>query len=352
MKRILIFGRSYPHVAHGYINNDVEYIASRASVLVLSPSQPTAPFYSSIDFNYFRNIKELIAQARQFKPDFIVCWLLPNHHYARLVAETLGIPFILKLHTPDFHTLFPARRPIKKRLACHVFNDAKLSHYYLISIRSLRRTAASKQFRGAFCIPALKTAFTKFFPERKIFELTPRIFYSRFHNEETNGERALILGSLVSRREGEFEFNSALSSIKEPLDWYPVPTPGLLLLDIPNIPSNITIKKFVPNIEMAKVYKNYKALIVIGDSKYSRGLPLSILEAQAAGVCVIVPSLRPDFDKFVTDGGGYIFNDESEIQGLLDQIPDQSIREKGFQHAKLFDISGLSKELSRVALEL
>jgi len=357
MKRILIIGRAFPHVAHGYINNDIEYLTQQADVLVLSPNQPMAPWYSPVRCNYFRNKDQLLAQARQFKPDFIISWLLPNHHWARDVADALKIPFILKLHTPDYYRLYPGNRSIKKRikemLASCILSDRKLSDGYRISKRSLRRTISSKYFKGAFCIPAFKTSFSKYIPANKLFDLTPRIFFDRFHDEHDNGRMILVLGSLIKRREGVSFIDDALKEISEPIDWYTIPTPGLILDDIQGVPENFSAKKYVPNKDMATLYKQYKALIVIADkTQFSRGLPLSVLEAQASGVCVIAPSLRPDFDEFVINGGGYLYNDASEIQAILNLLPNDERRNMGFKHAKKFDIKGLVEELSFAGLNL
>jgi glycosyltransferase involved in cell wall biosynthesis len=93
-------------------------------------------------------------------------------------------------------------------------------------------------------------------------------------------------------------------------------------------------------------------MLVIGHGKIGRGLPMSVLEAQAAGVAVIAPSLRPDFDRFVLNGGGYIFKDESEIPSILKQVPDQARREMGFAHAAQYAMEGLEQELAAAGLKL
>lgn len=354
MKRILIIGRAYPNAAHGYINNDVEYLAQKANVLVLSPNQPMAPFYSAVNFNYFNNETDLIRQAKQFKPDFIISWLLPNHYFARVVADALDVPFVLKLHTPDYHAIYSKKRIFRRLVSFTqaIFNERHLSKTYQVSKASLHKTAKSKNLKGVFCIPALMEGFGKYFSSDKLFELKPRIFYHKYHNESSNGDRVMVLGSVLNRREGQFAFSKIISGVDGAVDWYPMPTPGCLWLDIPGLPENLHMMKYVPPSEMPGIYKNYKAMIMIGSGRLSRGLSLSVLEAQASGVAVIAPSLRPDFDEFITNGGGFIFHNEAEIPGILKQIPSQSRREMGFKYAAEFDISGVEQELAEAGLIL
>ena len=355
MKSILVIGRAFPNASHGYINNDVEYLDKKANVLVLSPNQPMAPFYSTVNFNYFSNEKDLIQLAKQFKPDFIIAWLLPNHYFARMVAEALDVPFVVKLHTPDYHVLNSKKSIITKSILFikSIFsNETQLSKTYQVSKTSLAKTAKSKNLKGIYCIPALMEAFCRYFPSEKVFELKPRIFYDKYHNENPNGERVMVLGSLVNRREGHFAFSQIISGVDGPVDWYPMPTQGCLWLDIPGLPENLHMMKYVPPAEMPAIYKKYKAMIMIGSGRFSRGLSLSVLEAQASGVTVVAPSLRPDFDEYVKNGGGFIFSDESEIPDILKKIPDASRRESGFKYASHYDIAGIEEELAKAGLFL
>lgn len=351
MKKILVIGRAFPHASHGYINNDIEYLSKKANVLVLSPNQPMAPFYSPINLSYFSNEHDLIKQARQFKPDFIVSWVLPNHFFARNVADALNVPFVIKLHTPDYHALY-AKHSFLTNIKKHFKSQIRLSKSYQVLRKSVRETAESKNLIGVYCIAAFKDTFSEFFPKAKIFDLKPRIPYQRYHDNSPNGTHIIVLGALSNTRDSHFSFNKIINSINAEVDWYPIPTPGFLWTDLPDLPSNLHIMKYVPPTEMPKVYKKYKALVMIGSGMYSRGLSLSALEAQASGVTVVAPSLRPDFDEFIVNGGGFIFKNESEIPEILTKIPDQSRREAGFINASQYDIAGVEDEFAKAGIIL
>ena len=351
-KRILLIANSYPNASHSYVNNDVEYLSSRARVLALSKRQPPAPFYSPFDFNFFDDYSQLELQARQFKPDFVLSWMLPNHFLARRVSEALDVPFALKTHTPDIFRLYKGwSRPLE-RLKTLVQSEDHVARSYRISMSSLARTARSPKLRGVYTIPALRPIFEDYFDSRVVFDMLPRFYTERFLNPAPNGGKLLVAGSLVNRRENQLTFADVLSSFAGAVDWFPVPTPGCLWMDVPYIPANVHIRHYAPPADMPATYKAYKAMLVIGRGKFSRGLSMSIIEAQAAGVAVIAPSLRPDFDRFVLDGGGYLFKDESEIPGILARIPEPGRRELGYAHAGRYDIAGLEQELALCGLVL
>jgi len=351
-QRILIIALSYPHATHSYINNEVKFLANCAEVLVLSPRRPSAPFYSPINFNYFDSIEQLEKQACHFQPSLILCWMLPNHCFARHVAEVLNTPFIIKTHTPDIFQLTTGNTRALIQFKAWVYGELHQARSYRILMASFAKTARSPQLQAVFCIPALRKPLAPYFPEEKLRDMQPWIFYDQFHNEKPNSDNLLVQGSIVNRRENQTTLAKVLSEIKSPIDWIAVPTPGCLWLDVPGVPDNVQIRKYVPPSEMPALYKSYKAMITVGHGEYGRGLPMSILEAQAAGVTVIAPSLRPDFDQYVTDGGGFIFKHEQEIPDLLERIPDQHRREMGFNNAANYGPDSFIKELEGIGVFL
>ncbi|MDX2028162.1 MAG: hypothetical protein SFW62_05955 [Alphaproteobacteria bacterium] len=352
MKRVLVLAKSFPHASHNYINNDVEYLASRAEILVLSLNQPRSPFYSTVPFDYFDNRKQLMEQARVFKPDIVLGWMLPNHAFARHVAENLGVPFILKLHTSDYNAPKRGWSSLARRLHTNCMSEEKLSKAYRATHRSIAKTANSKYLQGVFCLPGFREVFAPFFPEKKLFNMQPRFFYDKFHDEGPNGDRILIVGSLLQGRSTRFAFGDVIAGAGCPVDWYPVSTPGYMWTSVPNRPPNLHLQRYVPPDAMPPIYKRYKAMLLAGTGKFSRGLSLSVLEGQAAGVQTIAPSLRPDFDDFITKGGGYLFNDISEIPDLLKKIPDPAHRAMGFRNARDYDMQGAGDEFALAGLSL
>jgi glycosyltransferase involved in cell wall biosynthesis len=91
--------------------------------------------------------------------------------------------------------------------------------------------------------------------------------------------------------------------------------------------------------EMPAVYKQHTWLVYLGDRGLrSVGWPLSIAEAQASGVGVIMQDLRPDLKEYVGPAG-FICDSIDDAAKILTQPYPEEMREAGFEHAKKSDIA-------------
>jgi hypothetical protein len=90
---------------------------------------------------------------------------------------------------------------------------------------------------------------------------------------------------------------------------------------------------------MPAEYKKHRWLVYTGDFDYPMlGWPMAIAEAQAAGVGVCIPNLRPDLAQYVGEGAGVLYDSIDELPGVVDgPLPDE-IRERGFEQARRSDI--------------
>ncbi len=67
------------------------------------------------------------------------------------------------------------------------------------------------------------------------------------------------------------------------------------------------------------------------------GWPMAIAEAQASGVGVCMPRIRPDLVEYV--GPGVIYDSIEELYPIVSgPVPDE-MREAGFEHARRSDIA-------------
>src|SRR5262249_51749291 len=67
------------------------------------------------------------------------------------------------------------------------------------------------------------------------------------------------------------------------------------------------------------------------------GWPVSVAEAQAAGVGVCMIDLGPDLREFLGTAG-YVYSSPSEIRDIIRKPFDAERREEGFELAKRYDI--------------
>lgn len=90
--------------------------------------------------------------------------------------------------------------------------------------------------------------------------------------------------------------------------------------------------------EMPAVYKRSRWLVYTASRRMATvGWPMAVAEAQAAGVGVCVPRIRPDLEELV-GGAGILYDDVGELVDVVrGPVPDEQ-REAGFEHARRSDV--------------
>lgn len=88
---------------------------------------------------------------------------------------------------------------------------------------------------------------------------------------------------------------------------------------------------------MPAEYKRHRWLVYTADFDIPTvGWPMAIAEAQAAGVGVCMPRIRPDLAEYV--GPGVLYDSIDEVSSIVSgPVPDE-MREAGFEHAMRSDI--------------
>jgi hypothetical protein len=85
-------------------------------------------------------------------------------------------------------------------------------------------------------------------------------------------------------------------------------------------------------------YKQHQWLVYTAAFELATvGWPMAVAEAQAAGVGVCMPNIRPDLKEYIGNAG-YLYDSISEVAEIIAKpVPDE-IREAGFLQAKKSDI--------------
>jgi hypothetical protein len=99
--------------------------------------------------------------------------------------------------------------------------------------------------------------------------------------------------------------------------------------------------RVVPPVEpedMPAEYKKHGWLVYTaakGDNTV--GWPLAVAEAQASGVGVCVPNLRPDLRDYV-GRAGFVYDSVAEVADLVSREFSEELRQIGFENAKKSDV--------------
>jgi hypothetical protein len=90
--------------------------------------------------------------------------------------------------------------------------------------------------------------------------------------------------------------------------------------------------------EMPREYKKHRWLVYTASREIGTvGWPMSIAEAQAAGVGVCIPEVRPDLREYL-GGAGFIYESISEVADIISKAVPDEMREMGFEQARKSDI--------------
>ena len=102
--------------------------------------------------------------------------------------------------------------------------------------------------------------------------------------------------------------------------------------------SPVAIHPPVPHDQMPGVYKQHEWLIYTANRDLATvGWPVCIAEAQASGVGVCMPNLRPDIKEWVGPAG-FVYDSLDDVVDILQQPYPASMRSAGFEHARRSDI--------------
>ena len=100
--------------------------------------------------------------------------------------------------------------------------------------------------------------------------------------------------------------------------------------------------KIMPPIEpdeMPREYKKHRWLVYTASREIGTvGWSLSIAEAQAAGVGVCAPNIRPDMREHV-GACGFLYDSIRDVARIIAQPFAEELRQMGFEHARKSDIA-------------
>ena len=92
-------------------------------------------------------------------------------------------------------------------------------------------------------------------------------------------------------------------------------------------------KQFMPT-----EYKKHRWMVYTASKDFNTvGWPLSLAEAQASGVGVLMQNIRPDLKDYVGPGG-YVFDTVEDAYRIITQPFPEEKREQGFLQAEKSDV--------------
>ncbi|HEV2738836.1 MAG TPA: hypothetical protein VGU66_09680 [Candidatus Elarobacter sp.] len=318
--RVMYVLVQYPQLSETYIRAEIAAVQADVDIAVISMMEADYAYKDFFPFKLLSTRAEIQSEIERFQPHVLhTHWLHTQLELVIALARENGIPFTVRAHS--FDTLF-APPAVPGPIASAV--DALNSDLCL----------------GVLALPfSVQNLLAAGIEASKIKVVHPAVQYANFLDRSPNGAAVMNVGASLPKK--KFEDFVALGASLPDLEFnlYSIGygSPALEALNEAH-GSPVHLRRPVEPGDMPAVYKKHRWLVVTASKEMGTvGWPLCIAEAQASGVGVCVPNLREDLKDYV-GASGYFYDSLDEVREIITRPYPDSMREAGFEHARLSDI--------------
>ncbi len=332
---ILYILTRYPQTSQTYIKNEIEALMTDYNISIITLEPAESPYENHLPFVEIRETEKMQAVIDQVKPQIIHTHFV---HMARRVgplARKNKIPFTVRTHSFDILNL--SKPSLWQSIQGHL-----IQRWNVKDIRWLNDDLCL----GILVFPGLRQHLMRQgVNPKKLIDCYPVINYGAFYNREPNGDAIMNMGAVIRKKKME--------DFIELAQMFPGRVFNLYDIECVQPEYHKELKRmnaetqhpvnFIPAVApevMPAEYKKHQWLVYTACPKTSTvGWSMAVAEAQASGVGVCFPNIRPDLKEYI-GGAGYLYDSLDEVRRIISQPVPEDIREKGFIQAKKSDIQG------------
>ncbi len=311
----------YPQLSQTYIKNEIEALLDDYDLSIIALKQPDLAYKNHQPFQSLADMRQVREAIEEFRPDVLHSHYLANADQIGQLAEQTGVPFTIRAHS--FDTL---KGRIEQRVPTHL-------------------KAALASINSDYCLGVLCFPFTRGWLEQagirsdKLHDCWPVIAYDKFHNRAENGSAIMNVGACLPKKRMEDFVLLAQQDRSREFNLYCIGYHSDELVRFnQEHGSPVQMHEPLEPDEMPAVYKRHGWLVYTACPKLCTvGWPLAVAEAQAAGLGVCLPNIRPDITQYL-GGAGFAYNSVAEAAEIISRPYPEEMRELGFEHAKRSDI--------------
>lgn len=329
--------KEYPQISQTYVKTEIEAIYDDYEVTIVSQKPSNVPHENHFPYRNLTKsdaVREFIEQVR---PD-----VLHTHHLDQLktvgpLAERMGLPFTIRAHSFDVIPL--CQKNWQGRLRESIAKDTPQFQ----EVAKIRENL--HWLNHELCLGALTFPFTRPFLEKegiraeKIVDCYPVVNYKSFYDRSANGNSIMNTGAVLPKKKMENYITLASRLTEREFNLYALGYDLDKLKFLNNAkgsPVNI-----IPPVEpdrMLPEYKKHQWLVYTAAFDMATvGWPMAVAEAQASGVGVCMPNIRPDLKDYIGEGG-LLYDSIDEVADMIAKPVCHKMREAGFLQAKKSDI--------------
>lgn len=282
-------------------------------------------------------LERLEAVAREARADILHTHYLGEIAFIARLAELTGLPFTVRTHSTDTTALQPRGLMLRLRQLMQMEAPLERRPEFLNVVRAVH----SERCLGVLALPCARPWLARAgLPQDKLIDCFPAMRFRAFHDRSPNGDAIMNIGLAGSRkaRPDFMRLAAAMQGAKFDLYADAEHLPRLARRNS-DLRAGVDLFELPPSEQRPAEYKAHRWLVYTGDSDLpALGWPVAIAEAQAAGVGVCMPRLRPDLAEYVGEGAGVLYDTIDELPGIVAGSVPEEMRERGFRQARKSDI--------------
>ena len=317
--RIMYIVHEFPQISQTYIRAELEALIEDYEISVISIHDPDIAYKEHVPFRKITDIGRMREAVEEFKPDILHShWLQQIRYLAPLSRET-GVPYTIRAHS---------------------FDSIRANGIPPRYMRDAVRHFNSDNCLGILAFPFTRALFEKAgIQSRKIHDCFPVIHYPRFYDRSPNGDAVMNVGACIPKKRMQDYLDLATKLPAIQFNLYPMGHQTDKIKAFNNAAGNpVHISECIEPQDMPAEYKKHRWLVYTACWELKTvGWPMAVAEAQASGVGVCVPNIRPDMKDYVGPAG-YLYNSLDEVIPLVSGPFSEERRELGFEHAKKSDV--------------
>lgn len=321
--RILYIVHHFPQISETYIRTELEALEGTCEVTVISLNRANVHYKNHAPYVLSDDPTAIREAIEDFRPHVL------HSHWLGLVP-TLA-------YFAGYYANSPMKQPIPFTVRSHSFD-------VLDADGEFAREAAPI-INSDLCLGVLNFPFARRYLEKagvrgdKLHDCFPVVHYRRFFDRSTNGDAVMNVGACLPKKQMDDFLNLAVSFPSTRFDLYAM---GYNVAEMERLNQGMGAPvKIIPPVEpeaMPAEYKKHHWLVYTAAPAFNTvGWPMAIAEAQASGVGVCMPNLRPDLRDYVGQAG-YLYNSINEVADIIAKPFSNDLRELGFEQAKKSDV--------------
>ena len=331
--RVLCIFRRYPQVSHTYIKSELEALEAECDFRIITMEAATLPYKNHRPFEQVTDPARLRAIIAEFQPHVLHShWLIQAEVLGPLARQT-GVPFTIRAHSFDSIWFERPRQlfgflplPGGNRVPPHLRSGAPFVNDEL-------------------CLGVLAFPFTRPMLEKagvrgeKIVDSLPVVNYRAFHDRGPNGDGVMNVGACIPKKQMRDFLELAARARGPAFNLYAMGHEAGKIGELNEQMSRpVNLIAPVEPEQMPREHKKHRWLVYTASRAMKTvGWPLSVAEAQAAGVGVLMPNIRPDLREYVGPCG-FLYDSIAEAAEIISRPFPQQLRQQAFEHAKKSDI--------------